>query len=163
MKELERKFLVDELPAGLQNAHSRVVRQGYLVVDEGKELRIRQVKDQANVDVTIKKGEGILREELTIAIPKTETDHIWDAVQSELRKTRYLLDVVDDNGSPHLAEIDVYAGDLEGLEVVEVEFDESTMNGDEFCPPSWFGEEITDDPKFKNKRLASISYEDLSL
>jgi adenylate cyclase len=50
-------------------------------------------------------------------------------------------------------ELDVYGGDLEGLVVAEVEF-ASEEDADAFDPPAWLGREVTDDPRYKNQRLA---------
>ena len=51
------------------------------------------------------------------------------------------------------AEVDEYAGALDGLVVAEVEFaDEETARG--FEPPAWFGRELTDDWRYANRSLA---------
>jgi CYTH domain-containing protein len=50
-------------------------------------------------------------------------------------------------------EVDVYSGALTGLVVAEVEFGDDDR-ADAFDPPSWFGPEVTDDPRFKNQSLA---------
>jgi adenylate cyclase len=53
-----------------------------------------------------------------------------------------------------VAEIDEYAGALDGLVVAEVEFpDEEAAHG--FEPPAWFGRELTDDWRYANRSLAS--------
>ena len=50
-------------------------------------------------------------------------------------------------------ELDEFAGKLAGLRIVEVEF-ESREAAAAFTPPPWFGEEITDDPRYLNANLA---------
>jgi CYTH domain-containing protein len=50
-------------------------------------------------------------------------------------------------------ELDVYGGELHGLIVAEVEFDDQ-MSAASFAAPYWFGREVTDDPEYKNQRLA---------
>ncbi len=53
-------------------------------------------------------------------------------------------------------EVDVFAGENAGLVIAEVEL----ANGDqEFCRPSWVGEEITHDRRFYNADLAKRSRE----
>ena len=47
----------------------------------------------------------------------------------------------------------MYTGDLEGLVVAEVEFDSETA-AEAFAPPEWFGEDVTEDVRYKNQRLA---------
>jgi adenylate cyclase len=51
-------------------------------------------------------------------------------------------------------ELDVYHGQLEGLITAEIEF-ASAEAAAAFRPPAWLGREITDDPGYKNKRLAT--------
>ena len=52
------------------------------------------------------------------------------------------------------AEVDVYAGELNGLRTAEVEFD-SRAAADRFRPPPWFGEELTGDGRYANRSLAT--------
>ena len=52
-----------------------------------------------------------------------------------------------------MAELDVYHGELTGLVTVEVEFS-SLEEAESFSPPAWFGEDITEDKRYKNKNLA---------
>ena len=49
-------------------------------------------------------------------------------------------------------ELDVYHGLLENLLVGEIEF-ESLMDAQSFVPPDWFGREVTEDERYKNKSL----------
>jgi CYTH domain-containing protein len=52
-----------------------------------------------------------------------------------------------------LIELDVYEGALSGLMVAEVEFDDP-WGATAYVAPYWFGPEVTDDPAYKNQRLA---------
>ena len=51
-------------------------------------------------------------------------------------------------------ELDIYCGDLTGLITAEVEFDtlEQQVN---FVPPSWFGEDVTENERYKNRNLSA--------
>ncbi len=51
------------------------------------------------------------------------------------------------------AELDVFAGTLTGLVLVEVEFDADDAMA-AFEPPAWFGAEVTDDDRYSNASLA---------
>jgi len=53
----------------------------------------------------------------------------------------------------HQVELDVYRGLLEGLVVAEVEF-ESAEESRRFAPPTWFGDEVTNNKHYKNSSLA---------
>ena len=51
--------------------------------------------------------------------------------------------------------MDIFKEHLEGLKMVEVEFDneDQALN---FVPPEWFGKDVSDDHRFRNVNLASI-------
>ena len=51
-------------------------------------------------------------------------------------------------------ELDVYGGDLDGLTVAEVEFDDERQ-AEEFEPPDWFGDEVTGKEEYLNEALAT--------
>jgi CHAD domain-containing protein len=53
-----------------------------------------------------------------------------------------------------VAELDTYSGALDGISVVEVEF-ESETQADGFRPPAWFGRELTGDRAWANQTLAA--------
>lgn len=54
----------------------------------------------------------------------------------------------------HTIELDVFDEQLAGLVVAEVEFvDAASLAA--FEPPAWFGEEVTDDPRYQNSALAA--------
>ena len=50
-------------------------------------------------------------------------------------------------------EIDIFLGALYGLKICEVEFS-TEEEAKSFVPPVWFGAEVTNDSRFKNKNLA---------
>ncbi|HNS59165.1 MAG TPA: adenylate cyclase, partial [Nitrosomonas europaea] len=66
-----------------------------------------------------------------------------------VEKTRYSGKLPDGQ----LFELDVFAGHLSPLMLVEVEF-LSEDAAQAFIPPPWFGEEVTEDKRYKNKALA---------
>jgi len=147
-QELERKFLVKELPADLENYPKNEIIQGYLIItDNDIEVRIRKKGDK--YFETVKAGSGLVRQESEKEITKeTFFDH-WPLTEGKrVEKVRYEILF---NGK--LIELDIYSGGLEGLAVAEVEF-ESEEESVSFEPPSWFGEEVTHDERYKNKNLA---------
>jgi adenylate cyclase len=144
--EIERRFRVREVPQAL--GQGTRLRQAYLAVDGDVEVRVR---DQGGTHVlTVKGGRGIRREEVEVEIGSTEFDELLAlAPDRRIDKTRHRI-AVDD----HVAEVDVYAGSLEGLVMVEIEF-VSRPDAEAFIPPPWFGEEVTDDPRWSNAALAT--------
>ncbi len=147
--EIERKFLVRELPADLDQSRSTWIEQGYIAIaDDATEVRVRR-RDGAAV-LTVKSGSGRSRFEEEIAIDPERFARLWSiTVGRRLEKTRHLIPTK--NGLT--IELDVYSGVLAGLMVAEVEFG-SDDAADAFEPPEWFGAEITDDARFKNQKLA---------
>lgn len=146
-REVERKWLVTELPE-LTGLRGKEVRQGYIAVTpDGTEVRVRQKGDE--YFQTIKSDGGLVRLELEIELTSAQYDVLWQATPGRrLEKTRYEIAL---DGAK--IELDVYKGDLAGLVVVEVEF-ASVRDSEKFLPPAWFGPEVTEDKRYKNKNLA---------
>lgn len=147
--EIERKFLVDELPADLAEHPSGEIDQGYLAItDDGVEVRIRSYGGRSLL--TVKSGGSEERVEEEIEIGERRFHSLWPLTEGRrISKRRYL--VPSGAGAP--IELDVYAGALSGLVTAEVEFD-SAAAAAAFTPPAWLGREVTDEPGYKNKRLA---------
>lgn len=146
--EIERKFLVVELPRGFETARSVRIRQGYLAVGGGAEVRLRD--GDGAFTLTAKSGSGLARGEHEVALTREQFEALWPATAGRrLEKRRYFLE-----SGELVLELDVYEADLLGLRVVEVEFS-SLEAADAFHPPGWFGAEVTDDPAYKNAALAA--------
>ena len=146
MIERERKFLVDELPDGLGDTST--ISQGYLVRDDRVEVRVRD--EDGERSLTIKGGRGEERVEVELELSTEDFDELWPLTEHQrIEKRRSRVDLRDDL----VAEVDQYRGQLEGLLVVEVEF-ESEAEADRFESPEWFGAEVTDDDRYSNATLA---------
>jgi CYTH domain-containing protein len=140
--------MVKHLPDALGSYPHAAIRQGYLIAsDNGIELRIRQKAD--HFFQTIKMGEGLLRTEIEITLSEDQFDDLWPHTAGRrVSKIRYKVPV-----GTHTGELDCFEGDLAGLEMVEVEFS-SVEASRQFDPPEWFGREVTEDKRYKNKWLA---------
>lgn len=147
MAEIERKFLVKELP-DLQGSTSSNLLQGYISINP--EIRIRR---DGNSFFLTKKGDGLLvRDEQEVEITKETFDILSSVILGNIiSKRRYRVPI----GESLTAELDIYYENLAGLMTVEVEFpsEESAAN---FFKPEWFGEDITLDKRFKNKALSQL-------
>jgi adenylate cyclase len=146
--EIERKFIVTG--DGWRGAivRTRHMRQGYLA-SGAMQVRIRRADDEAFL--TIKGNrKGISRTEFEYPIPLDDADGILDSLclHPPIEKTRY---EVQHGG--HLWEVDVYSGRHEGLIVAEVELD---AIDEHFDPPSWIGEDVTEDRRYSNAVLAEL-------
>jgi adenylate cyclase len=149
MPEVERKFVVDDLPEEVRSRPATRIRQGYLCV-EPAEVRIRSHDDTSH-ELTVKSVGGLSRAEVNLLLTPEQFEELWPLVQRSIEKDRSLYEV--DGGT---AEIDVYRGPLAGLTVAEIEFP-SEAEAAAFEPPSWFGTEVTSDPRYRNAALAGIT------
>ena len=147
--EIERKFLVGRPPPDLETYPSNRIDQGYLAItDQGVEVRIRNYGGRSFL--TIKSGGGEVRIEEEIEIDERRFRSLWPLTEGRrICKRRYLIPA--EAGAR--VELDVYDGALSGLVTAEVEF-ESQDAAAAFTAPSWLGREITNEPAYKNQRLA---------
>ncbi|SMF01413.1 CYTH domain-containing protein [Alteromonadaceae bacterium Bs31] len=147
-KEIERKYLIKELPfEEMQKAKPRRIIQGYLFLEDNRELRIRKFGQQ--FFLTQKIGSGLVRDETEEEISEHIFNMMWPFTKGKrLEKLRFTLTL---NG--HVCEIDVYSGKLANLMVLEVEFS-SEEAANNFVAPKFCLKEITEDKRFKNATLA---------
>lgn len=146
--EIERKFLLGQLPDWLADRAGEQISQGYLSNGDGPEIRLRQAGERTLL--TVKSGAGEVREEVEVELNPELFRTLWPLTAARrLSKTRRRQPL----GSGHTAEVDVYAGGLAGLVVAEVEFS-SPEESREFEPPDWLGREITGDERYANRELA---------
>ena len=142
-KEIERKFLVK---AGWQPQDEGIkIAQGYLSTVPERTVRVRIKGDKGYL--TIKgKNQGISRAEFEYEIPIGDAEDLLKlAEQPILSKTRYL----EQHGNC-LWEIDVFAGENQGLVVAEVELPDEQAD---FSRPDWLGKEVSGDVRYYNANL----------
>jgi adenylate cyclase len=149
-QEIERKFVLSAIPFELAGYPASEIRQGYLSIDpDGSEVRVRRRGERCSL--TVKRGGGIARDEEELELDSDEFGRLWPLTAGRrVDKTRY--EIPGSDGL--LIELDVYAGPLEGLITAEVEFG-SPDQAERFKPPDWLGREVTDNPAYKNRRLAT--------
>ena len=89
--EIERKFLIPQLPKGLLDGTSATsIRQGYLLVEAAHELRLRQ--RGAYFWLTEKKGQGLKRQEQEVPLDESAFKMLWPLTAGRrIEKTRYAL------------------------------------------------------------------------
>ena len=147
--EIERKFLVRSLPPDLKLFLGTPIAQGYLNGDaDAYEVRLRD--ENGHWFLTFKQGAGTVRRETEIELSGTQFAALWQLTRGRrILKTRF--EILHPQG---LVQLDLYAGRLRGLATAEMEF-RSRAASRAFRPPAWFGAEITSDPRFKNRQLAT--------
>ncbi len=145
--EIERKFVVVDVPAATVLGAGVRIRQGYLAEEGDVEVRVRIAGDRATL--TVKAGRGLVRAEVECVVTSAEAEALWPYTEGRrIDKVRHRVALGD-----AVAEVDVYGGALGGLVVAEVEFtNEGASAG--FEPPSWFGREVTGVRSWSNAALA---------
>ena len=114
--EIERKYLVKEIPVNLDQYESKKIAQGYLCTEPV--VRIRRSNNDYYMTY---KGDGLMvREEYNLPLTEEAYTHLRPKIDGLLiSKTRYLIPLDD----KLTAELDIFEEDLKGLVIVEVEFD----------------------------------------
>ena len=146
--EIERKFLVDSLPEGLENCECLNIRQGYISTDPT--IRLRQRNDEYILTVKgAARNNGLDRTEFELPLSKEQFVKLWDKTETgAVVKKRYLVPLKDGL----TAELDIYEAQLDGFMNVEVEFS-SLKEAVLFDAPAWFGAEVTGDRRYSNASL----------
>ncbi len=145
--EIERKFLVKQLPENLQQYKSKKIIQGY--ISTSPVIRVRQYGEE--FIITMKNKGNIAREEYEMIIEEDDFKNLLKKVENNLiDKCRYYIPIENN----YTAELDIYYGYLDGLLTVEVEFQDMKSCRD-FVPPSWFGTDVSEDYRYKNSYLSS--------
>lgn len=144
--EIERKYLVKELPQDLQTYPSRQIEQGYLNTDPV--VRIRKSDDRYTLTY---KGSGLMvREEYNLPLNEAAYLHLREKADGILiKKRRYLIPYAE----KYTIELDLFEGELAPLQLAEVEF-KTEEEAETFAPPDWFGEDVTFSTAYHNSTLS---------
>ncbi len=151
--EIERKFLVTS-DAWREAADVGIrFRQGYLIGAEKASVRVRIEGERANLNIK-SATLGVRRQEYEYEIPLVEAEEILDTLceQPQIEKIRYYVPI-----GAHTWEVDIFAGDNEGLVVAEIELADEE---EPFERPEWLGKEVSDDTRYYNVCLTSHPYKD---
>ncbi len=146
--EIERRFLVAASDWRENAVSSSFIKQAYLSVTSASTIRVR-IKNGETAFITIKSAKSeIERAEFEYSIPVDDANQlIAFSIGKLIEKQRFIIPV------GHLRwEIDVFAGDLAGLVIAEIELSDKDIN---FSLPGWLGEEITSNPLYSNASLAT--------
>jgi len=151
-QEIERKYLVDQSEwQQIDKPTGQLYRQGYLLTDPNKTIRVRQTLDKGFLTI---KGLsiGATRPEYEYEIRFAEAKELIDNFSiSELSKIRYKI--LHDN---KVWEVDEFLGNNMGLIVAEIEL---TSEDEKFSIPKWIDKEVTGQEKYYNSNLTIEPYE----
>lgn len=148
--EIERKFLLKgEGWRGL--GQPTLMRQGYLVADPVRTVRVRIEGERAVI--TIKsKSTGASRGEWEYEIPVPDAAELLERLceQPLVEKVRHRIE-----HAGHTWEVDEFQGENAGLVVAEIELG---SEDEAFDIPDWIGREVTSDPRYYNSSLIRLPY-----
>ena len=144
-KEIERKFLVKEIPANLEEYEFHELEQGYL-----NTAPVVRVRKEDNSYYLTYKGKGFIeREEYNLPLTEEAYIHLVEKADGKIiSKRRYLIPFGN-----YTIELDVFHEPFKPLIIAEVEFP-SLEEANAFLPPDWFGEDVTGDYHYSNSYLS---------
>jgi len=152
--EIERKFLLSHFPIYLENSPFDSIEQGYILISETEEVRVRHTINpfgESSYILARKTGSGLVRTEEEAEIQQDAFDILWGMTEGRrIKKKRYY-----GTEALHPVTIDRYEGDLEGLIVAEAEF-ESEEQAKKFQQPYWTTREVTGVKGYGNRDLAQF-------
>lgn len=145
--EIERKFLIKELPKNLETYPCRHLEQGYL--STAPVVRVR--KDNDKYELTYKGKGAMVREEYNLPLTAESFEHLKQKIDGRLIvKKRYMIPYGN-----FTIELDVFEEDLTPLTLAEVEFS-SEEEANAFVAPDWFAEDVTFSKLYHNSYLSQI-------
>lgn len=146
--EIERKYLIKELPANLSSYSSHEIEQAYLCTDPV--VRIR--RQDENYILTYKSRGMMSHEEYNLPLNKEAYEHLKSKADGNvITKRRYLIPLSEGL----TIELDLFSGVFEGMILAEVEFPtEEAANS--FTPPDWFTEDVTFRKEYHNSYLSTV-------
>ena len=151
--ERERRFLVQQFPAGVAPVRTRRLVDRYIA---GTSLRLREELEEGSAPVYKLTQKIALTAEqgwiTTIYLTDAEYSLFTQLPAGVLRKTRYSV--------PPFG-IDVFEGTLQGLVMAEAEFGSDAEAAALPIPPFLF-REVTSDPRFTGGSLACASPSELA-
>lgn len=147
--EIERKFLVENLPFSPDAYPSTSMEQAYLCTNPV--VRVRREDDAFFLTY---KGKGLLRrEEYNLPLTREAYEHLLGKADGRiLTKTRYRIPY-ETGEKAYTVELDRFSGEYEGLLLAEVEFS-SEEEALAFVAPAWFGRDVTFSGEYQNSKLA---------
>ena len=172
--EIEKKFLVKDLPKDLADHPFHIIEQGYLNVHPA--IRVRREDDVYYMtykgDNKDRSAGDIGKIEYNMPLDKEAYEHMVKKADGIIiRKTRYLIPLNADafdgdylrlrpdigklaNDGDIKIELDVFGEPFEGTVIAEVEFpdEEAARN---YRKAEWFAEEVTGDIRYSNAYMTA--------
>lgn len=168
--EIEKKYLIKQLPSDITGYPHHIIEQAY--ISTNPVIRIRHFDDDYILTV---KSEGLIaREEFELPLSINQYNNLLTKTEGNIvTKTRYMIPLKDTETAQGIylnkmlknyeslaIEADIFSGIFEGLIYAEVEFYDIN-DAESFTPPKWFYRDVTEDTKYTNSSLSSMSLEEI--
>ena len=174
--EIERKFLINEIPSNLEQYSVHIIEQAYLNIYPA--IRIRRDGDTYYMTYKgVHSEDGIGQVEYNLPLYEPSYKHLLEKADGRIiRKKRYIVPINEDayeesfleehpdirarvkNGGIRI-ELDIFADSapapFEGLVLAEIEFP-SEEAAAAYCPASWFKEEVTGRKEYSNAYMSGM-------
>ena len=162
--EIERKFLIDKIPADLSSCKCLFIEQAYLCT--APVIRIRRQDEEYYLTY---KGSGLMaREEYNLPLTQESYSHLLTKADGNIiSKKRYLIPITEpvfasgytppDFPINLKVELDIFEPPFAPLIIAEVEFPDEEM-ANAFIPPAWLGEDVTNNREYHNSNLSKKSF-----
>ncbi len=163
--EIERKFLLRELPADLESYPHYEIEQAYITTDPV--IRVRKKTSYTPFDKTIStsyiltvKGNGLLsHEEFELPIEKASFQSLCKKADGNvIAKTRYKIPLAQNL----VLELDIFSGLFTGLIMGEIEFPDE-QSAKDYAPPAFIRKDVTFDIRFHNSAMSSMSKQEIEV
>lgn len=153
MIEIERKFLVTSTQFMSEAFRSTRIVQGYLNSDPERTVRIRIKGEKGYLTIKgIGSESGLSRFEWEKEIPLADAERLLILCEKGIiDKIRYEVKV-----GKHLVEVDIFAGENEGLILAEIELKSEEEHIEK---PNWLGKDVTNDNKYYNAFLSKNPFQ----
>lgn len=138
MKFLERKFILKQLPEGLNGIN---MKRAYIMFEGSMHLSIRIIDDSSAFIIFKTLHNDITRTEYEYEIPLQDAKEMFNASNCKLQKTRYRT-MFEGN----CIDIDVFPS---GKSIVEIAYETELKNLPTYC-----GEEVTGKREYSNVSIA---------
>jgi adenylate cyclase len=149
--EIERKFLVIGDSWREHVTASIVIRQGYLVADDVRTVRVRVADGRGYLTIKGRPSDGTIgRAEHEYEIPAADALTMLETLcqPGVIEKTRHIIPISDTIAW----EIDEFGGAHAGLVIAEIELAHESQP---YPRPPWLGNEVTHDRRYANSALAA--------
>lgn len=156
--ELERTFLAKYLPKDLKSFPSKEIIDIYLLMDtEGSKMRLRKTGNDYEITKKemIDEKDASRQMESTIKLTKEEFEELAKISDKKIHKIRYYY-----NFNEIKAEVDIFLDNLEGLVLIDFEF-ENENKKDLFLVPDFCLADVTQENFIAGGRLCDKSYKEI--